>query len=102
MVFPLLEIVDENELGLNEAVRNANQPNEAIWIITKYKLLKKRKQEYDQNNGQAERITLKGYRSEELFNHAGLSMFNIYYKISLHMFLTKRILHFDQVISKVT
>ena len=27
---------------------------------------KKRKQEYDQNNGQAERITLKGYRSEEL------------------------------------
>ena len=30
MVFPLLEIVDENELGLNEAVRNANQPNEAI------------------------------------------------------------------------
>ena len=42
MVFPLLEIVDENELGLNEAVRNANQPNEAIWIITKYKLLFKR------------------------------------------------------------
>ena len=30
MVFPLLEIVDENELRLNEAVRNANQPNEAI------------------------------------------------------------------------
>ena len=50
---------------------------------------KKRKQEYDQNNGQAERITLKGYRSEELFNYADLSMSNIYYKISLHMFLTK-------------
>ena len=38
----LLENVDENKLGLKEAVTNANQPNEAIRIINKYELLLKR------------------------------------------------------------
>ena len=34
----LLENVDENELRINEVVRNPNQLNEAIQIITKYEL----------------------------------------------------------------
>ena len=33
--------VDENQSVLNETVRNANQPNEAIQIIKKYELLLK-------------------------------------------------------------
>ena len=37
----LLEKVDENELEINKALRNANQPNEEIRIIKKYKLLLK-------------------------------------------------------------
>ena len=36
----LLENIDENELGINTVMR-ANQPNEAIRIIKKYKLLLK-------------------------------------------------------------
>ena len=34
----LLENVDENELRINEVVRNPNQLNESIQIITKYEL----------------------------------------------------------------
>ena len=37
----LLENLDEDESGWNEVVRNAKQPNEAIQIIEKYKLLLK-------------------------------------------------------------
>ena len=37
----LLENVDEKELGINEAVRNANQPGKTIQIIKKYKILLK-------------------------------------------------------------
>ena len=36
----IIEIVDEDESGLNKAVRNAKQPNEAIAIINKYEVYK--------------------------------------------------------------
>ena len=39
LLLSLLENVDENELRINEALRNANQLNEAIQIIKNYELL---------------------------------------------------------------
>ena len=37
----LLENVDENEPGLIKALRYADYPNKAIWILKKYELLLK-------------------------------------------------------------
>lgn len=37
----LLKFVDEKESGLNEVMRNVNQPKEAIRIIKTYKVLLK-------------------------------------------------------------
>ena len=54
----LLGNLDENELRINKAVRNASQPNDAIRIITKYELLLKgEKQEDVSNGGQARGFT---------------------------------------------
>ena len=39
LLLSLLVNVDENELRINEALRNANQLNEAIQIIKNYELL---------------------------------------------------------------
>ena len=39
LLLSLLVNADENKLSINEAVRNANQLNEAIQIIKNYELL---------------------------------------------------------------
>ena len=41
LLLSLLVNADENKLRINEAVRNANQLNEGIQIIKKYKLFSK-------------------------------------------------------------
>ena len=52
LLLSLLVNADENELRINEALRNANQLNEAIQIIKNYELLffKKTKKQEDVSN----------------------------------------------------
>ena len=78
LLLSLLENIDENELGINTAVR-ANQPNEAIQIINKYKLhLKGENKKMVGMVGKQGDYYLKYFKeSNEFFNHAGLNKRNI-------------------------
>ena len=103
LLLSLLENIDENELGINTAVR-ANQPNEAIQIINKYKLLLKgeNKKMVGMVGKQGDNYLKYFKESNEFFNHAGLDRRNIYCKTRLCKFLTKFIVLKNSSLSSVT
>ena len=96
----LLENIDENELGINTVMR-ANQRNEAIRIIKKYKLLLKgeNKKMVGMVGKQGDNYLKYFKESNEFFNHAGL---DIYFKTRLCKFLTKFIVLKNSSLSSVT
>ena len=99
----LLENIDENELGINTVMR-ANQPNEAIRIIKKYKLLLKgeNKKMVGMVGKQGDNYLKYFKESNEFFSHAGLDRRNIYFKTRLCKFLTKFIVLKNSSLSSVT
>ena len=82
LLLPLWENVDENESVLNEAVRNAKQPNEVIQIIKRYEPLLK-------GETKKMKFLMKFRESKEFFNHVSPSRSNIYVKSRLYKLLTK-------------
>ena len=82
-----MENKDDNKSVLNEVVRNANQANEVILVIKKYKLLLKgeNRKMIGMMRKQGE-LLKKNKETEEFFNHVDFSRSNIYFKIRMYKF----------------
>ena len=84
-----MENKDDNKSVLNEVVRNANQANEVIIVIKKYKLLLKgENRKMIGMMGKQGELLKKIKETEEFFNHVDFSRSNIYFKIRMYKFLT--------------
>ena len=82
-----MENKDDNKSVLNEVVRNANQANEVILVIKKYKLLLKgENRKMIGMMGKQGELLKKIKETEEFFNHVDFSRSNIYFKIRMYKF----------------
>lgn len=82
-----MENKDDNKSVLNEVVRNANQANEVILVIKKYKLLLKgENRKMIGMMGKQGELLKRIKETEEFFNHVDFSRSNIYFKIRMYKF----------------
>ena len=83
----ILEVSEEENANLNEEVKNVKSLNEGIALVKKYEnLLKSANKKIINIIGKQGELRKRFKKEDEFFDCAGLSLFNIYFKMRLFKF----------------
>ena len=86
----ILECLGEENVNLNEELKNAKSLNEGISLVQKYEnLLKGANKKIINIVGKQGKLLKRFKEEDEFFNKVGLSRSNIYFKMRLFKFLCK-------------